>query len=65
MPVPQICAKTPQNSFPTPNVALPVTEEGTLLFAGGVEAKAQAFRVEPGLPKSSAGSRRRDLWSRE
>ncbi len=51
MPVPQICAKTPQNSFSSPNVALDVNEEGTLLFAGGVEAKAKAFRVEPGVLK--------------
>ena len=52
MPVPQICAKTPQNSFSSPNVALDVTEEGTLLFAGGVEATAQAFRVEPGVAEA-------------
>ena len=51
MPVPQICAKTPQNAFASPNVALDVNEEGTLLFAGGVEATAKAFRVEPGLLK--------------
>ena len=51
MPVPQICAKTPQNAFNSPNVALDVNEEGTLLFAGGVEAKAKAFRVEPGVLK--------------
>ena len=51
MPVPQICAKTPQNSFSSPNVALDVNRDGTLLFAGGVEATAQAFRVEPGLLK--------------
>ena len=51
MPVPQICAKTPRDSFSSPNVALDVNEEGTLLFAGGVEATAKAFRVEPGLLK--------------
>jgi WD40 repeat protein len=51
MPVPQICAKTPQNAFKSPNVALDVNDDGTLLFAGGVEAKAQAFRVEPGVLK--------------
>ena len=51
MPIPQICAKTPRDSFSSPNVALDVNEEGTLLFAGGVEATAKAFRVEPGLLK--------------
>ena len=51
MPVPQICAKTPQNAFKSPNVALDVNDDGTLLFAGGVEATAKAFRVEPGLLK--------------
>ena len=51
MPVPQVCAKTPRDAFSSPNVALDVNSEGTVLFAGGVEAKARAFRVEPGLLK--------------